>query len=247
MKLENIDVFTSAHSFHEEDVRDKTVIMIDVLRASSTIVTALQNKARGVIPVSNKNAALRLTENMEEGNYLLSGEEDGVKIDGYDLTNSPIAHSVDVVKDKVVVLNTTNGTKALNRTRLASSVLVGSFLNLEAVVNYLKQMEGKAVLVCAGWRGRLTLEDLLCAGNIISELGSGHIPPKVRDGVKVAFGLYEKFGEDIEQVIRSSNYAERLKNTVSLDDIIFCCQRSILQVLPVMKEGIIRDSNGKEQ
>lgn len=245
--VESLDVFSSAFSFEEEDLRDKTVVMIDVLRASSTMATALKNGAKGIVPVGNMDDASKISHNLDAKSFLLSGEKDGVKIQGYDLGNSPLEHTAEAVRDKTVILNTTNGTKAIKRSSLATKIIIGSFLNLRSVVDYLKQINEDVVLVCAGWRGRLSLEDLLCAGNIIYELTSGQLPQNARDGAKVAFGLYEKFGDDIESSIRSSNYAIRLKDVVSDDDLSYCCQHSILQVLPVLNEGIITDLNGKEK
>lgn len=244
--VETLDVFSSAHSFKEEDLRDKTVVMIDVLRASSTMVTALHNGAKGVIAVEDMDDASKISHNLDAKSFLLSGEKDGVKIEGYDLGNSPLEHNRDTVEDKTIILNTTNGTKAIKRCGLAEQITVGSFLNMKPVVDYLQELNGEAVLVCAGWRGRLSLEDMLCAGNIIYELSDGQLPAETRDGAKVAFGLYEKFGDDIENCIKSSNYAVRLRNIVDEEDLSFCCQRSIMQVLPALNEGIITDLNGKE-
>lgn len=243
--VETLDVFASAHSFKEEDLRDKSVVIIDVLRASSTMVTALHNNAKGIIPVEDMDDASKISHNLDEKSFLLSGEKDGIKIEGYDLGNSPIAYNRDIIKDKTIILNTTNGTKAIKRCSLAKNIAIGSFLNLEVIIDYLEQLDEDVVLVCAGWRGRLALEDMLCAGNIIYELSGGQLPDKTRDGAKVAFGLYEKFGEDIESCIKSSNYAVRLKDIVDEEDLSFCCQRSIMQVLPVLNEGIITDLNGK--
>lgn len=243
--VEELDVFSSAHSFQEEDVRDKTVVMIDVLRASSTMVTALHNGAKGVIAVEDMDDASKFSRNLDEESYLLSGEKDGITIEGYDLGNSPLEHTAEIVKGRTIILNTTNGTKAIRRCSLADTIIVGSFLNLKAVVDHLKQLNGEILLVCAGWRGRLSLEDILCAGNIIYELCSGQLPSSARDGAKVAFGLFEKFGDDIENSIKSSNYAVRLKGIVGEGDLSYCCQRSIVQVLPVLNEGIITDLNGK--
>lgn len=245
--IDTLDVFSSAHSFQEEDLRDKTVVMIDVLRASSTMVTALHNGAKGVIPVGDMGDASKISHNLDNKSFLLSGEKDGIKIDGYDLTNSPLEHTQELVKNKTVILNTTNGTKAIKRSGHADKIIVGCFLNLATIVEYLKQIDRDVVLVCAGWRGRLSIEDLLCAGNIIYELCSGTLPKSARDGAKVVFGLYEKFADDIENSIKSSNYAVRLKDIVSEEDISYCCQRSILQVLPVLNEGIISDFNGKDK
>ncbi len=242
--IETLDVFSTAHSFREEDIRGKTAVIVDVLRASSTMVTALQNGAKGVIAVEDMDDASKISHNLDAKSFLLSGEKDGITIEGYDLGNSPMEHAEDVVKGKTIILNTTNGTKAIKRCGLADKIIVGSFLNLEATVDYLKQLDDGVVLVCAGWRGRLSFEDLLCAGNIIYELCSGQLPAEARDGAKVAFGLYEKFGDDIESSVKSSNYAERLKDIVGEDDLSYCCQRSITQVLPVLNQGIITDLNG---
>lgn len=243
----NIDVFSSAHSFKEEDVRDKMVVMIDVLRASSTMITALDNGAKGVIAVGDMDDASKISHNLDAKSFLMSGEKDGMTIQGYDLGNSPLEHTEEVVKGKTIILNTTNGTKAIKRCSLAKHIIVGSFLNLNAIVEYLKDADQEVLLVCAGWRGRLSLEDILCAGNIIYELYSGKLPADARDGAKVAFGLYEKFGDDIENSIKTSNYAVRLKDIVSEDDLEYCCKRSITDILPVLNEGIITDINGKEK
>lgn len=245
--IDTLDVFSSAHSFQEEDVRGKTVVMIDVLRASSTMVTTLQNGARGVIAVENMDDASKISHNLDAKSFLLSGEKDGITIEGYDLGNSPLEHTEQVVKGKTIILNTTNGTKAIKRSGLADRIIIGSFLNLQATVDYLNELNEEVILVCAGWRGRLSLEDLLCAGNIIYELCSGQLPDDARDGAKVALGLYEKFGDDIEKNIKSSNYAVRLKNIVGEDDLSYCCQHSLTQVLPALNEGIITDLNGKEK
>ncbi len=242
--IETLDVFSSAHSFREEDIRGKTVVIVDVLRASSTMVTALQNGAKGVIAVEDMDDASKISHNLDAESFLLSGEKNGITIEGYDLGNSPMEHSEDIVRGKTIILNTTNGTKAIKRCGLADRIIVGSFLNLEATVDFLKQLDDEVVLVCAGWRGRLSFEDLLCAGNIIYELCSGQLPAEAQDGAKVAFGLYEKFGDDIESSVKSSNYAERLKDIVGKDDLSYCCQRSITQVLPVLNQGIITDLNG---
>ena len=245
--MTNIDVFSSAHSFKEEGVRDKTVVIIDVLRASSTMVTALENGAKGIIAVGDMDDASKISHNLDAKSFLMSGEKDGVTIEGYDLGNSPLEHIEQVVQGKTIILNTTNGTKAIKRCSLAKQIVIGSFLNLNAVVDYLQTIDNEVLLVCAGWRGRLALEDLLCAGNIIYELCDGQLSTEARDGAKVAFGLYEKFGDDIENSIKSSNYAVRLKDIVSEEDLLYCCQRSITQILPALNEGIISDINGKEQ
>lgn len=242
-----IDVFISYQSFQEEEMRNKTVVVVDVLRASSTMITALHNKAKGVIPVADMGDASKISQNLDSPHYLLCGEKDGVKIESYELGNSPLDYTEEKVANKTIILNTTNGTRAIKRAGLSEETIIGSFLNLETLTTYLKTVETDIVLVCAGWKGRLALEDLLCAGNIIYELTDGKLPQNVQDGAKVAFGLYEKFGDDIEKAVKTSNYAVRLKDLVSEEDISYCCQSNKMQVLPVMNEGIISDFYGKEK
>ncbi len=244
--MNTIDIRVSAHSFQEDELRDKVVVMIDVLRASSTIVTALQNGAKGVIPVQDMDAAGRISQNLDSPNFMLCGEKDGQKIEGYDLGNSPFEYSTEAVKDKTIIFKTSNGTKALKRSTMGKEILVGCFLNLETVTNRLKEVDQEIVIVCAGWRGHLSLEDLLCAGKIISDLNGGTLQEDAPDGTKVAFGLYEKFGNDIERTLRNSNHAKRLADITENDDIGFCSRLNVMQILPTLKEGIITNANVKE-
>lgn len=244
--IKELEVFSSAGSFHEEELRGKTAVVIDVLRASSTITTAVYNGAKGIIPVADMAAATKISQNLDSPYYLLCGEKNGKKIEDYDLGNSPLEYTPETVEGKTIILNTTNGTKALMRCVLAEEVMTGCFLNLKSLVGALKQKE-EIILVCAGWRGRLSLEDLLCAGNIIYELTEGKLPDNTRDGAKVAFGLYEKFGNDLEGTVQNSNHAVRLKDIVGSEDISFCCAVNAMDVLPIMNEGIISDFHGKEK
>jgi len=239
--IDTMDVFSSAQAFQEEDVRDKTAVIIDVLRATSTIVTAISNGAKGVIAVEDMGDASKIAQNLDSSRYLLCGEKDGVKIEGYNLGNSPREYTSEVVKDKTLILNTTNGTIAIARSALAKEIIIGSFLNMQEVINQLKKTENEIVLVCAGWRGRLSLEDMLCAGQIVYELTGGELPLNARDGAKVAFGLYEKFGEDLEDIVKTSNHAMRLQDIIGTEDVSYCCQVDISDVLPVMEDGIITD------
>lgn len=236
----------SVPAFQEADMRGKTAVIIDVLRASSTMVTAIQNGAAGIIPVDNMDAAGRISQSLDSPQYLLCGEKDGEKIEGYHLGNSPLEYTREVVEDKKIILNTTNGTKAVKKAAIAEEVIIGGFLNLGRIVEKLQNTDREIALVCAGWRGRLSLEDLLCAGNIIYELYDNELPQNVSDGVRVAFGLYEKFGDDIETIVKTSNHAMRLQGIIDQKDILHCCNVNVMDVLPILNEGIITDFHGKE-
>ncbi|MDZ7721019.1 MAG: 2-phosphosulfolactate phosphatase [Balneolaceae bacterium] len=242
--LKKLDVFYSLHSFQEDELRDKTVVIIDVLRASSTIVSAFMNGAKAIIPVGDMGEASKIAQNVDSDNYLLCGEKDGEKIEGYDLGNSPLEYTREIVEGKNLIFNTTNGTKAIKKSLGSSKTFIASFLNVGAIVEELKTQENDVVLVCAGWKGRLAFEDMLLAGNIIHLLGDGNLTNDSRDGAKVAFGLYDKYGDDISTVIHQSNHAMRLKDIIGTSDIDYCCQVDITDMLPRLKEGMITLTDG---
>lgn len=244
LNLKKLDVFYSLHSFQEDELRDKTVVIIDVLRASSTIVTAFMSGAKAIIPVGDMGEASKISQNVDSDNYLLCGEKDGEKIEGYDLGNSPLEYTKEVVEGKNLIFNTTNGTKAIKKSLGSSQILIASFLNVGAIVEELKSQDNEIVLVCAGWKGRLAFEDMLLAGNIIYLMSDGNLPNDSRDGAKVAFGLYDKYGEDISTVIHQSNHAMRLKDIIGTSDIDYCCQVDITDMLPRLKEGMITLTDG---
>ena len=243
-RLDYMDVYFSVQSFHEEELRGKSAVIIDVLRASSSIVTALHNGAKKVIPVGDMDAAVRIARNMHNNDYLLCGEKNGSKIEGYHLGNSPLEYNRETVEDKTLILNTTNGTKAIKKAALANKIYVGCFLNQTSILKALEDHDDEVVLICSGWQGRLSLEDTLFAGSLISALCGGKLPENTKDGVKVAFGLFEKFGDDLENTIGSSDHAKRLKELVPTGDIPFASQVDRFDVLPGMKDGILTNLNG---
>lgn len=245
VNLNTLDVFYSIHSFHEDELRNKTVVIIDVLRASSSIVTALKNGAKAIIPVSDMGEASKIAQNVDSENYLLCGEKDGIKIDGYDLGNSPLEFTKELVGGKNLIFNTTNGTKAIKKAVGSQNIYVAAFLNVTAIVEVLKTQKKDIVLLCAGWKGRLAFEDMLLAGNIIHLLGDGNLADDSRDGAKVAFNLFDRYGEDIPAVVHQTNHAMRLKELAGSDDIDYCCQVDITNILPRLKEGMITLNNGK--
>jgi 2-phosphosulfolactate phosphatase len=239
----SIDVYFSAQSFQDSGLREKTVVVIDVLRATSTIVTALLNGARSVIPVEDMGEASKISQNVDSVNHLLCGEKDGVKIEGFDLGNSPLEYSRELVEGKTLIFNTTNGTKAIKKAMGSPDVVIGSFLNLGTVTDYLEKNHRHIVLLCAGWKGRLALEDTLLAGAIIYKLYDGLLPDTAPDGAKVAFGLYEKYRENITPVILRSNHAVRLAEIAGSGDVEYCCKTDICDLLPALSDGIISIKN----
>jgi len=241
---QTLDVFYSLHSFQEDELRNKSVVIIDVLRASTTIVNALNNGAKAIIPVGDMGEASKIAQNVDSDNYLLCGEKDGVKIEGYDLGNSPLEFTNEMVGNKTLIFNTTNGTKAIKKSVGSSNIFIAAFLNVSAVVEILKTQKKDIVLFCAGWKGRLAFEDMLLAGNIIHLLTNGTLPEDSTDGARVAHGIYSIYGKDIPKVIHKSNHATRLKSIIGTGDIDFCSQIDTTNIVPRLKDGMITLNDG---
>ncbi len=155
--------------FEPESLEGGVAVVIDVLRASTTMTVALQNGASCVIPcgsTDDANAAFHASPET----VLRGGERGGVKIDGFELSNSPDDYSTDVVRGKTIAFTTTNGTKAMLRCHSAGRVLVGSFVNFSAITGELARCSNPIHLVCAGTDGHVTGEDVLFAGVVVQRL-----------------------------------------------------------------------------
>jgi 2-phosphosulfolactate phosphatase len=148
----------------------KTAVIIDVLRASSTIVTALENGASAVIPCGDPAAARQLRGTSSSSDVLLGGERHGVRIEGFDLGNSPAEYTPSVVAGRRIVFTTTNGTRALLKCHAADQIVIGCWLNLASLAAWLCEVTGEVHLVCAGTDGIVAGEDVLAAGAIVQEL-----------------------------------------------------------------------------
>ncbi len=233
------DVYYTGVSFSDEDVKGKVAVVIDILRAGSTIITALENGAKGVLPVEDMAEASTIAQNLDPSGYLLCGEKGGKKIEGYHLGNSPFEYQSEKIKKKTLILNTTNGSKALARASVAAEVLVGTFLNASAICAYLKEQDKPIVFICSGFKNRMSFEDLLCAGLFIHKLYDGNLPEDATDGARVAFALYRTYGADIGKAIATSNHAQRLGNIGFDKDIPYCAQLDSTTRVPKLDEGII--------
>ena len=156
--------------FEPDELRGGVAVILDILRASTTIVHALAHGAECVIPTEEIDEALAVKAALPAGTALLGGEREGLLIPGFDLDNNPFAYSENIVRGKTIVFTTTNGTRALKRANQADRVLIGTFVNLAAVVDVLLEDQRPIHLVCAGTMGKITQEDALCAGAIVDGL-----------------------------------------------------------------------------
>ena len=228
----DIEIFLTSNGIEEDDVRDRTVVVIDVLRACSTIATALNHGARAVVPVLDMAQASRIAANLDPNIYRLGGERGGEKIEGYHLGNSPLEYTHEEVEGRDVILNTTNGTKALTRSRGARHLVAGSLLNAGRVVDFIKQAGADTTIVCAGRQNRISLEDTVCAGLILDRLWSDTDPTFVSDAANAAYTLYKHDHPDVSTRLRRGNHVQRLIDMGYEEDVEYCFQVDALPVLP---------------
>lgn len=232
-----VEVFLTSSVVTEEDVKGRTVVVIDVLRASSTIATALANGARAIVPVPDMAEAGKLASNLDPSSFLLGGERGGEKIEGYHLGNSPLEYSRRTVSERTIIYNTTNGTVAIGQARQAQHLVVGSFLNASRIVEFVQEKELDVAVICAGWRNRVALEDTLCAGLILSRLWNDTEPVLCSDTAHIAFTQYQNDRHAISEALRRCNHAQWLAARGYEEDVEYCLQIDKLPVLPYFDDS----------
>ncbi len=222
------------------ELAGKLVVIIDVLRASSTIVTALANGCRGFVPVFSPDQAKKKAQQFEKERVLLGGEREGIKIEGFDLGNSPREYKREAVKNKTIIFSTTNGVKTLEMVKGAHRIIIGSFLNLQAVCNYCTNYQGDISIICAGKEGKFSLEDAACAGMLIYSFKNAFSDTcQESDANLTARLLYEKFSNNILEILRKSQHGRYLESIGLAEDLKFCSQLDFFHIVPIFREGII--------
>lgn len=232
-----IDIIISAGDIKEKKVQDKTVVVIDMLRATSVITTAVANGCREVVPVLTIGEAMDLVrENREK--YILGGERKALKIEGFDCSNSPLEYCSEIVKDKSIILTTTNGTRAIKGCEGAKHILIGAMINAEAVARKIIELGNDVVIVNAGTYDEFSIDDFICSGYIIDCLKK-LTDVELTDISTTAHYIY-KNNEDIFSFIKFAAHYKRIEELGLKDDLEYCCRKSILQVVPEYKDGKIR-------
>jgi 2-phosphosulfolactate phosphatase len=221
---------------HLYDVSSSIVVIIDVLRATSTIAAALHNGAKSIIPVDSVAECIKLGRQME---VITAGERDGKIAEGLTYGNSPFTFPPEFIKGKTLVLTTTNGTKLLHMALAenAKAIVTGSFPNLTAVCNYLISQKQNVILACAAWKDKVNLEDTLFAGAVITRIKENFSINC--DASKMAEILYNDAKDDLYEYMKNNNasHYHRLTGYGLEKDIRYCLTIDIDNVLPIYKEG----------
>ncbi len=174
---------------------------------------------------------------MKEKDYFTAGERDGKKVEGFDLGNSPFEYMDEKLRGKKIAFTTTNGTQAIAKSIGAKEIVIGSFLNLSAVTEYLFKGANNVLVVCAGWKGKVNLEDTLFAGAVIDLLGD-HIEPDC-DAPLAAQHLYRLAKNDLNGFLQNSSHVKRLAKLNIHKDIRFCLTPDQYAVVPVLRNGVL--------
>jgi 2-phosphosulfolactate phosphatase len=239
-----ISVIPTAQQAQDIDFSGKIAVVIDVLRATSVIITALDNGAREVVPVKTVEEAEKLFAASDVTKTLRGGERHALKIEGFDLSNSPSEYKKKVVEGKTVILTTTNGTNAINNVKGADEVVLACFRNAAAVTKHLLERLPQCVsrdiaIVCAGTEGLFSLDDGLCAGMLI-ELLKQQTPVEIDDLGLLLNHYYIENQSNLLGALSGCHHVKRLFTLGLYDDIKFCLETNRVEMVPVVRNGIVK-------
>ncbi len=214
------------------EIKSKTVVIIDILRATSSMCVAFHTGVNKILPVSTPEEC-RIFKDFD---FIIAAERNAEKVEGFDMGNSPFEYENPFLKGKNIAFTTTNGTKAIRLAKNmgAGAVVIGSFLNLDYLCARLKEKKHDIVLLCAGWKDKYNLEDTLFAGAVISRIGQGY---SIDDDASIsALSLFDHHRDNLEGLVRRSSHARRFTRLhMQTDDVAFCMQQNLYNILPVIE------------
>ncbi len=236
----NIDLYIIPGKHKERRFENRVVVNIDVLRASTSICKALKEGARAVIPVEESDEAAEMRQKIGHDDALLAGERGGLKIENFDLGNSPLEFNEDIIKGKTIIMTTTNGTRSYKASVSSSYSLTGAFVNISAVTDFVAHTDIDTSILCAGNDGDFSIEDALCGGMLIHKLihekGRG---VSLNDAAGLALMLYENNRDDLNRAISGGEHGRLLAEIGFAEDVRLASQPDSLSILPIYKDNRI--------
>lgn len=228
MPKRNLEVCLTPALLHLHDFSESIVVVIDIFRATSSICYGIENGAEAIIPV----ATIEACESYRHSDFLLAAERNGEVVKGFDFGNSPFSYTEDKVSGKTIVLTTTNGTHAINKSRGAKKIVIGSFLNLASLCDWLKTQPNDVLLLCSGWKDKVNLEDTLFAGGAVHYLKDENYA--LDDAGIASEDLYSLAKGDLRSYLKKSSHSERLKKLGIEEDIAFCLNVDVTTSIPIL-------------
>ena len=235
-----LDVLFSPVQADELFFTGKTTVVIDVLRASSTIITALSNGAKEVVPVGTVEFAVKVSGGIFGGQTLLGGERNTKKIEGFALGNSPSEYTTEIVNGKAIVFFSTNGSRAIVKAKYSANLFVCSFNNLKTLAKHLRKLNEDVIILCAGNNNFFSLEDSVCAGMLISELIAGNKKNELTDASAGALTLFKSFGKNIFKMLSETDHGQLLINNGFKEDLKACAELDSTDVIPYFAENVLK-------
>lgn len=232
-----VDIIISADYIKGDKISGKSVVVIDMLRATSTIVTAIGNGCKEVIPVLTPEEAFNLSKK-ERSQYILGGERNAIMIDGFDCSNSPLEYDKDSVSDKTIIITTSNGTRAIRGCEDAKNIFIGSMLNAHSVAEKLYSLGNDVVIVNAGTAGEFSIDDFICSGYIIECLLGMDDEIELSDISKVSRHTFNDDNGN-NAILKMAKHYNTVKNLGYISDLEYCSKKDIYDIVPEYKEGKI--------
>ncbi|WP_346939123.1 2-phosphosulfolactate phosphatase family protein [uncultured Clostridium sp.] len=238
----NIDVVISAQHIKPEKFKDRIVVVIDVLRATSVMVTALNNGCDKIIPVKEIEEAINIARK-DRNHYLLGGERGGVRIENFDFSNSPLDYTQDIVKGKSLVMTTTNGTRAIKNSEEADKIFIAALINGRAVAEKLAKLNKDVTFVNAGTDGGFSMDDFITSGYVISCLRDiMKNQCTLTDIAKTSEYVYIN-NPSIISFVKDALHYKRMKDLKYHEDLRYCLSKDIVNIVPEYKDGEIKIYN----
>jgi len=233
-----LDVFFTPGQVKPGDLAGRLVAVVDVLRASTSIATALGNGARTVIPLEGADEVIVRSKDFARSQILLAGEQKMLPISGFDLGNSPEAFTPEVVEDKTILITTTNGTRALLGVQGARDIVIASYVNFTAVLTLMKVAAGTdtdIAIVCASEEGSFTLEDAACAGRFVRAIPK-RASIELNDAAVASVLIEKKYGDNIAKVFKESTHGQALQEAGFGADLAACAEVDAYPVVPIYQD-----------
>ena len=224
--MKSIEVCLTPDLIQHITLKGKIVVVVDIFRATSCIVTGLAYGVNAIYPV----ATVQECKNFKKKGMIIAGERGGEKVEGFDVGNSPYEYMNDEFQGKDIAVTTTNGTQAIIKSEGADQILIGAFLNLRALADYILDTDQNVVIHCAGWKGMVNIEDTLFAGALIHEVKATHLP--AGDSAFISENLYAHHRLDLMHAAINSSHAHRLAAFGIEKDLDFCMEMSLYSVIP---------------